>query len=405
VIGLTNQDNRTRFIQALGYRALLFTGQVTMEEMLTADAPVEIDLSDEQRVHDQALRLAQRFDIRALYSLNEYRVPLAAQIAEELSLPFSLSVEAALNCRSKKRTRQLFAAHSVPLAEFRLVRSSADALAALAEIPLPVIVKPSNEAGSAFVTRCDTPAEVVAAIAAIQRAGRNFGGQALDPDILVEEFLVGPEFSVEAVTAAGRTTVLAITAKHLLPGTTIEIGHSVPAQISADDAQAIERVVTAGLAALGVEHIVSHTEVKLTPSGPRIIEVNARPGGDYIPALVAAVTGYDLYELALHAALGHPIEAAPRHAPQTESAAVRFLYAPEEGIVSMNDPELIVGAPGLQQLHMRVAPGGYVLRTSSNYNRLGHLIAHATPERSADQVAEQALRQIDLHVWEQRAAA
>jgi hypothetical protein len=54
---------------------------------------------------------------------------------------------------------------------------------------------------------------------------------------------------------------------------------------------------------------------------------------------------------------------------------------------------------------MRVAPGGYVLRTSSNYNRLGHLIAHATPERSADQVAEQALRQIDLHVWEQRAAA
>ena len=50
----------------------------------------------------------------------------------------------------------------------------------------------------------------------------------------------------------------------------------------------------------------AHTEVKLTPGGPRIVESQARHGGDNIPRLMALSTGFDTAGAIYDALAGRP---------------------------------------------------------------------------------------------------
>jgi len=399
VIVISEQDNQIALVQERGYKVLYFNSVLDLDDAFRFDVPMEIDLNDEPRVVATARNMAERFAIRAVYTLNEYRVPLASCLASALGLAHHLSLQAALTCRNKKHTKRVLARDGVPTARFALVCTVDEAVAALGEIPLPVVIKPSNDAGSYLVCRCATPDEVRGAVEAILRQEINTVGQPFDRAILLEEYLDGPEFSVEACTVAGDTTVLALTAKRITPWPlTVETGHTIPAPLSSGEAEAIRRLVTRALAALGVDNAVTHTEVKLTPTGPRIIEVNARRGGDRIAALTQAVTGYDLAEVALHVALGGTMANAPRHPSVASSAASRFLIADHDGRVSMTGIDQVAGLPGVRELRLYTQPGEDVERTTSNLNRWGHLITHATPTQHADDVAEEALRMLDFRV-------
>ena len=139
---------------------------------------------------------------------------------------------------------------------------------------------------------------------------------------------------------------------------------------------------------------VTHTEVKLTPHGPRIIEVNARPGGDYIPLLVKATTGYDLREVSLHLSSGSSLEQVPRHPVAAPSAAVRFFTTETDGVALYDDPERVRDMPGVQTLKLSVQQGGAARRTTSNYDRMGHVIVHGSADRDADQAAADVLEKL-----------
>jgi len=398
VVGLREQENEAELVQALGYRVLYFNSTISLDDALRVDIPVEMDLNDEPTVLGHALALAARYTIRAVYTLNEYRVPLACRLAEALGIHHGLPAVAALNCRHKQRTKRALSRHGVGTARFALVRTVPEALAALRDLPLPVVVKPSNDAGSHLVHRCATVDAVREVVEAIQGKGHNAVGQTFDPEMLLEEYLDGPEYSVEACTTGGRTTILALTTKQITPWPyTVERGHMVPAPLSGTETQALHEIVTAALAALGVDQAVTHTEVKLTPAGARIVEVNARPAGHPIPMLVRAVTGYDLREVALHMALGHGLEAVPRHPVLAPSAASRDLIAECDGTLAMQE-DVLTETPAVQLIDVSVHDGDLVEQTTSNYNQLGRFVVYGTTASDADEVADDVLRRLDVHV-------
>ena len=100
-------------------------------------------------------------------------------------------------------------------------------------------------------------------------------GQNIDSEILIEEFLDGSEFSIESVTINRQTTIIGITRKIVSPlPQSIEIGHDFPASLSAQDETEIRRLVEKSLDILGVDYAVTHTEVKFTKNGPKIVEAN-----------------------------------------------------------------------------------------------------------------------------------
>jgi hypothetical protein len=133
---------------------------------------------------------------------------------------------------------------------------------------------------------------------------------------VLEEYLVGEtrgEFgdyvSVETVVARGRSHHVAITGKFPLLPPFRERGHIWPAPITDDErARVLDLVERAG-SALGIRTGILHTEIKLTPDGPRIIEVNGRLGG-FINELSLHATRMSMTGIAARVALDWPPSAS-----------------------------------------------------------------------------------------------
>jgi biotin carboxylase len=130
----------------------------------------------------------------------------------------------------------------------------------------------------------------------------------------------------------------------------------VPSTLSEARRAEVLALTTAALTALGVRHGITHTEVKLTPGGPRIIEVNGRLGG-YVAELVRRARGFDLVRAALTVALGRPGDPPPtayrRHAFQF------FLTPPMDAVTlrRLDGIDELGAVPGIHLVEVLVEPG------------------------------------------------
>jgi biotin carboxylase len=192
----------------------------------------------------------------------------------------------------------------------------------LAEGRFPVVVKPTDYGGSGGVKVVDDPqdfADAFRAAAALSASGR----------VAVDRYVVGTEYSVEAVTwAPGDTQIIAITEKHLTrPPYCVEVGHVSPATVPDADRELLSAATVRALEALGMEAGVCHAEFRMSDTGPILMEVAGRPAGDQIPRLVELATGWNLNTAELAAVVGQ--RTAPG-TPAAECSAIRFFVGDGE---------------------------------------------------------------------------
>jgi argininosuccinate lyase len=195
-------------------------------------------------------------------------------------------------------------------------------------------------------------------------------GQPLARLALIEEYLEGREVSVEAVTVDGRTHIIGVTDKVVDHATLVECGHRFPARLGDGDRRAVETLAREALAAIGFTYGLSHTEVKLTARGPRLVEINPRQGGGYIFELISLVTGVNPLGLLIDLALG----AVPRldSIGTVPSAAVSFVMPREDGERVRLDVDELVADPLVHAwgVSAQARPG----RARDNNDRPGHVI-------------------------------
>ncbi|MFF8031742.1 ATP-grasp domain-containing protein [Streptomyces sp. NPDC016626] len=225
---------------------------------------------------------------------------------------------------------------------FRCAAGLDEARAAVAGIGLPCVFKPVTGTGSAGAVMVRDERELDAAYREASGHGQ---------DVLVERFVTGPQFSVEALSEDGRHLVLAVTRKYSDPATLVELGHVMPAPLSEDERAAVARCAEDVLDAVGLTYGPSHTEVILGPDGPVPIETHARVGGDDIWLMVHAATGVDLDVLQPDQALGRGVLDEARatlaaHAPRRRHQAVWFGAAREAGTFPAGD------LPGGEHVHV-----------------------------------------------------
>src|SRR5439155_17336315 len=109
---------------------------------------------------------------------------------------------------------------------------------------------------------------------------------------LVQEYVDGPEYSVEGYATSGEIVVLAVTEKiHSGPPLFEELGHVQPAGLDAAAARAIEEYAVEAARAFELVHCFFHLELRLARSGPVMMEINCRIAGDLIPRLIELRTG------------------------------------------------------------------------------------------------------------------
>ncbi|WP_329309227.1 ATP-grasp domain-containing protein [Streptomyces microflavus] len=276
---------------------------------------------------DAGEAITARRTIAGVLTWNENLLVHTAQLAEHLGLRTNPPAVME-NCRDKHATRQLFADHQVPSASSGRVRDLLEATILAEDIGYPIVLKPAGQAGSVGVIRVDNSEDLASAFDFTTAGAALAAGQ--NSDVLVEEYLDGSEISVECVTQHGHTHAVAVTRKKLgFEPYFEEIGHTVDATDPLLDE--VAPIAAAAIRALGLDHGIQHVEMRLTSTGPRIIEVNARIGGDLIGHLVRLATGLDLPRIAADLACG----TTPRlEHSRLRAAGVTLLYPETSGTLT-----------------------------------------------------------------------
>jgi biotin carboxylase len=377
---------------AARYRFWLMNPEPPTWELPYLDGHTVVDNTDPELLVAACREVAAARDVAGVFCYDEGLVWPAAHAAQALGLTGN-TPDAIRACRDKDLTRELLAAAGVAQPASRRVASLAEARQAAAEIGYPVVLKPRGLAGSKGVLRVDGPDQIEASYAAA-RAAFYPGVPVYQAGVLVEEYVAGPEISVDASFFDGECTPLAVARKEVgFDPFFEEVGHVVDGADPLLADQALRAELQRSHAALGFRYGVSHTEFKLTPRGLLLIEVNARLGGDLIPYLGALASGVDPALAAADAAAGRRPEPDFRW---SKVAAIRFLYPEQDTAVEAiqvhdtDDPRVhqavATAAPGSE---LRLPPRGYI-------SRYGFVTVVAdTPEEAAPVLA-QAPRIVEL---------
>lgn len=299
-------------------------------------------------------RLGGRVDglrLSGLTTFSEGQIRRTAGLAARSGFTY-LSPATAVAVTDKYVQRDLCARSGLPTPRCHPVADESGLATAAAVVGLPAVLKPRVGAGSARTCRVDSTAE---AAVRLREFGAGSGPFVLEEYLPGDPSVAGPGFgdyvSVESVTVAGAVRHIEITGKFPLAPPFRETGYVVPAALPAGWRPEVLGVVEAALRALGVTSGVTHVEVKLTPAGPRLIEVNGRLGG-YVADLVRRARRVDLVRAALAAALGEAVDVAAdgyrRHAFQY------FLTAPMRATVlrRLDGVDRLSRVPGIQHVEV-----------------------------------------------------
>jgi biotin carboxylase len=383
----------------LGLRVVMIQhkDRLAPEHTRIADAVLVIDYLDWAVLRPlvEAAHAAYGFD--HVVSLVEQGTEIVGRINDLLGLEGTPHRVAHL-FRDKWAMRQHLAAKDLGSVGAALVDGCTSLSAFGREYGYPFVVKPVDGTASRGVLMVDEPSSVTRVWREIEdlrsRQDLTLGKFFPIDRFVMEEYVDGPELSVESFSFSGRHVVVAITEKLTLPNF-IEIGHAQPARLSAGDEEAIVRHVTEFLDAVGLEDGVAHTEIRMSARGPRVIESHDRVGGDRIGDLVHAAFGIDL-ELY---AIGWPFRLVPELATRPQShraSATRFLMAQAGTVVDIRGAQCVRDHADVIGLDIAVGPGDTVAVLTDSFDRVGQVLTVGRDTASAVRRCEQFAAAIDI---------
>lgn len=212
---------------------------------------------------------------------------------------------------------------------------------------------------------------------------------------MIEEFMTGPEVSVEAFTVKGQSRIITITDKMIteIPYF-VEIGHTEPSRLTEEEQNDIRNVALAAIKAINIQDGPSHTEIKVTPQGAKIVEIAARLGGDFITSnLVPLSTGVNMTECSMESVLGAPVDWNIKY---NKGAAIRFIQSDQGVFDHAEGIDKALAIDGIQEIEIYKNSGDNIKVLASSSDRVGHVIALGLDADDAAHKCDLALAEIKV---------
>ncbi len=264
----------------LGYTTCVIDADDKAVAITCADVFKKIDLKDKEGILTYAEELKNSSEgLAAVFTAGTDFSASVSYVAEKLGLP-AHSFLAATNASVKTQMRECFEKHNVPSPKFFRIGKEdiSDSLLQkiLEKIDFPFVVKPVDNMGARGCRMVRSEVEFMPAIKAGTECSRT--GYAI-----VEEYMDGPEYSIDALVYNGTFTVTGFAVRHIkYPPYFIEIGHTMPAILDKKVHDELISVFALGAKALGLSCGAAKADIKYTKKGPMIGEIAGRLSGGYM---------------------------------------------------------------------------------------------------------------------------
>ena len=314
----------------------------------------------------------------------------AAIVCKELHLP-ALSVETANNVKDKGAMIEAFKRFNVAHPKYQII----DSIDTTIEMDYPIIIKPVDNSGSRGINVAHNEKELRKALDDSFSCSRN--GR-----VIAEEYMDGPEVSVEVLIQNGEPFILQVTDK-VTSGEPhfIELGHSQPSQLPHDDLQLIRQLAYNATKAVGIQDGCAHAEIKLTSKGPKMVEIAGRLGGDFITTvLLPTSTGINISEYEILRALGQPKKFDPSYIVQNRGVAVKFIEAKQGMVKSVAIDYLAEEMVGVEEIKFVCESGVNYAKAENNNDRFGYVIATGKTTQVALDRCEKIIDSIRIEMYE-----
>jgi biotin carboxylase len=374
--------------RSMGLYTVAVDGDPQAPEASRADRFERVDLKDKEGIVALGRELQSRGGLSGVMTAGTDFSASVAWAAEKLGLP-GIPYEAALNASDKDRMRRCFAAAGVPSPAFAVFtgETAGDAAGGL-PFDFPAVVKPVDNMGSRGCRRVDSPGELAGALEdalVFSRSGR----------VIVEEFMEGPEFSVDAIVYKDHIRICGFADRHIFfPPYFIEMGHTMPSQLGEGETRAVLEAFFAGIRALGITagYGAAKGDLKLTPRGPMIGEIAARLSGGYMSGWTYPyASGVEVTRGAILAALGRPWNPGPE---QNRTSAERAVISIPGKVRSIHGLEQARSTERVKNVFLRIAAGSAVRFPENNVSKCGNTISAAPNRAAAVEAAEKSARAI-----------
>jgi biotin carboxylase len=312
-----------------------------------------------------------------------------AKTSDKLHL-HSINYETAVKATDKYDMIKAFKEHDVPSPWFFVVDTLGELKVHEADVTFPCIIKPTDNAGSHGVAKVFSFQELLDNYEYAHSCSRH-------GKVIIEEYLDGPEVSVEVMVVNGKVNILQITDKITTEAPHfVEMGHTQPSRLPVATQEAIRNVTVAACTAIGIDKGPAHVEMKVTKRGPVMIELGARMGGDNITThLVPLSTGIDMVGGTIKVALGENPDIEPiLHC----GSAIRYFDVPFGTIKAIENIEDAKKISGVKQITFTKVIGEESTSIQCSNDRIGFVIAQGATAEEAVAACEKAIKTIKITI-------
>ena len=352
-----------------------------------ADQYLEISTIDKEAVYAAAIKYTPDYIIT---STSDMPVRTVSWVNEQLNKPTDISYADAICATDKVAMRNRMKNACVPIPKFHVIDTYDKFRKVIPLMPQQFILKPSDSSASRGVILIDKSQK------------NNFKDlynycieYSKSGIALVEEYMEGPEVSVESYSINGIPHIISITDKIVTEHPFfVELGHTEPSRLSTSIQDDIRNVAESAIKAIGIMNGPTHTEIKITPDGAKLVEIAARLGGDYITSrLVPLSTGVDMIECSFNTLLNETVSIQKN---RDKGAAIRFLHGGPGFLKEISGLDKVKMLDGIEEVELYKTEGDYICSPKSSSDRIGHIIATGNDADEASSIVEHALSLIKM---------
>ena len=345
---------------------------------------------------DAVLALARKLEIDGIMSFAvDPGVVTAAYVQEKMGLPGN-PYESVCILQNKDRFRNFLTQHGFNVPKAKGFSSIAEALAEAYWYPWPVIVKPTDSAGSKGVTKVEHLEDLEPALKVAFE-------HSLSGRVIVEEFIEkqGCSSDTDCFSIDGELKFVSFSAQRFdesAPNPYTPSAYSWPSTFTKEQEEYLTSEIQRLLTLLGMRTSIYNIETRVGTNGkPYIMEVSPRGGGNRLAEMIRFATGVDLITNAVRAAVGEEVVGVEQK-PYDGHWAEVVLHSDKDGIFQ----ELLIDASVFNvkvvETDLWVKPGDCVREFRGANDAIGTLVLNFASESELVSALKELTRWVTVKV-------